>query len=518
MKKESAVLESKLDSLLAPYPREVRVALEKFARQTGEEVFLVGGTVRDALLGCIPGDLDLTIRRDAAGCCRSLIRLLAGGTFVDLGGTGEDVARIVFRGLTIDISGFRADAATIQDDLCRRDFTINAMAVPFSSLQGNAGHVLLIDPLGGLNDLASRLLRSCPGAFSDDPLRLLRGFRFSATLGFSLTEETLAEITRYVALIGRPAAERLNHELDLIMESDRAFSTLHLMHRSGLLGVIVPELYAGLGVEQPEFHHLDVFHHCLLALEKVEDVIGNPGRFFAGCDELLAAYLRAPEVRRCLKWATLLHDIGKPESREVQAGQEGRVTFYGHDEIGARRFQGFAERLKWSNDDRQRTGNLIAMHMHPFHLCNVQRTEPLSKRAILKLCKRAGDELYGLFLLAMADSLASSGEKKPADMEAELANLLRTVLDVYERDIRSVVSSPPLLSGRDLINEFALQPGPIFSVILRELEAQRVEGRIRNRQEAMDWVAACLREGLGKMKDCTFEQDGSSGFRLVKEN
>ncbi|MDP3479016.1 MAG: HDIG domain-containing protein, partial [Desulfoprunum sp.] len=358
-------------------------------------------------------------------------------------------------------------------------------------------------------DLEQGILRSCPAAFSADPLRMLRGFRLSATLGFGLSEETLAEIVRDASLIGRAAAERINHEFDLIMASARAFRTLQTMHRTGLLGWIVPELYKGLGVEQPEFHHLDVFHHSFLALERIEAIIEQPARYYPGSGEALLGYLQKTEVRRCLKWAALLHDIGKPGTREVQVEREDRVTFYGHDEAGSRLFQGFAERLKWSNEDRARTGGLIAMHMHPFHLCNVRRTEPLSKRSILKLCKRAGGELCGLFLLAMADSLASKGEKKPTDMETELADLLCLVLRAYEKDIRPVLGGPPLLSGRDLIAGFGLQSGPIFAVILKELEALRVEGRINNRAEAMDWVAAFLRDRPSEGKNLPFDQDGS---------
>ncbi len=509
MKKESVVQAERLNSLWSPWPREIRLALAGLAQQSGAEIFLVGGTVRDALLGLIPSDLDLTVVRDAAGCCRELIRLLGGGTFVDLGGTGEDVARIVFRGLTIDISGFRGDARSIEEDLCLRDYTINAMAVPLSAVQKGAGQIILLDPLNGYADLEQGSLRSCPEAFSADPLRMLRGFRLSARLGFTLREETLAEIKRDAALIGRAAAERINHELDLIMESAEAFRTLQAMHGTGLLSWIVPELYKGLGVEQPEFHHLDVFHHSFLALERIETIIEQPARYYPDCGDALLGYLQKTEARRCLKWAALLHDIGKPGTRQIQTEREGRVTFYGHDEAGGRLFQGFAERLKWSNEDRERTGSLIAMHMHPFHLCNVQRAEPLSKRAILKLCKRAGRELCGLFLLAMADSLASQGEKKPADVEAELADLLRLVLRAYEKEIRPVVDGPPLLSGRDLIVEFGLQSGPIFAVILKELEALRVEGRVKNRAEAMTWVASFLHDRASEGKNLTFDQDGS---------
>lgn len=497
MKKESIVPLAGLSRLLDLYPPEIGPALEDLARQTGMEIFLVGGTVRDWLLGLAPGDLDLAVTCDAAYCCRRVIGYLAGGAFVDLGGTGEDVARVVYRGLTIDIAGFRGESRTIVEDLRQRDYTVNAMAVPFAAVSA-VGQIPLLDPLDGRGDLGRGVLRRCPGAFIADPLRMLRGFRLSATLGFTLSPETLAEIGENAEYIGRAAAERINHELDLIMESHRAFSAFKAMYDSGLLCRIVPELCAGLGVEQPEFHHLDVFHHSLQALAAIEEIIEQLDRHYPFCADELGRYLEKAAVRRCLKWAALLHDIGKPVTRELQEDKEGRVTFYGHDEVGRNVFEDFAERLKWSNEDRERTGGLIAMHMHPFHLCNVQRTEPLSKRAILKLCRRAGDDLLGLFLLAMADSLASLGEKKPEAMEAELADLLRLVLEVYENDIRPVVSGPPLLTGRDLIESLHLQPGPIFSVILRELEALRVEGKIGNRDEAMDWVTAFLQDRDGR--------------------
>ncbi len=509
MKKESAVPAERLSGLLNPVFRQILPALEELAAGTGREIFLVGGTVRDALLGLSPGDLDLTVARDAARCCRELIRLLAGGTFVDLGGTGEDVARVVFRGLTIDISGFRAGASSIEEDLCLRDYTVNALAIPLATLLDGGQKIILIDPLNGQADLEQSILRSCPGAFPADPLRMLRGFRLSATRGMEISSETLAEMARHAALIGRAAAERITHELDQIMESTRAFATLWAMHGTGLLERIVPELYAGLGLAQPEFHHLDVFHHSFLALELIEAIIAQPARYYGDCQEELSLYLQRAEVRRNLKWAALLHDIGKPGTRAVQVERQGRVTFYGHDEEGSMLLQDLALRLKWSNEDRVRVGGLIAMHMHPFHLCNVQRSELLSKRAILKLCKRAGDELCGLFLLAMADSLASKGEKKPAEMEKELADLLRRVLLVYERDIRPVVGSPPLLSGHDLIEKFALQPGPIFAVILKELEALRVEGRVGNPAEARAWVAAFLRDRAAGQKNLLFDERGS---------
>ena len=500
MEKKRTVRRSSLAGLLGSWPAEIGNALRRLAAGAGE-IFISGGTVRDRLLGLIAGDLDLTVKRDAVGCCRALIGLLGGGAFVELGRTGEDVGRVVWRELTVDIAGFRGGARTIAEDLCRRDFTVNAMAVPLSSL-ADGRNPDLIDPLNGCEDLRQGLLRACPGgAFVDDPLRMLRGFRFQATLGFVFDEATLAGIGRHAGLIAGPAAERISYELALVMDSDRACPVFRAMDAVGLLCHIIPELSAGLGVEQPEFHHLDVHAHSFAAFEQMEAIISSPGRYYPHAAGRLADYLAVGLQRRCLKWAALCHDIGKPATRKIAGDRSGRVTFYNHDETGRDIFQHFAERLKWSKEERERTAGLIGMHMHPFHLCNVRRREALSKRAVLKLCQRAGADLDGLFLLAMADSLASRGEKKPPRMEEELVALFAEVLMILEEDIRPVADGPPLLTGGDLIGELGLEPGPIFSVILRELEALRVEGRITGREQALEWVGAFLAEGAGRAGD-----------------
>ncbi|MBB5347624.1 HD domain-containing protein [Desulfoprunum benzoelyticum] len=494
MQKERTAYRQVLTDLLDPWPPEIGHALRRLDAEIGG-IYLSGGTVRDRLLGRAAGDLDLTVARDAAGCCRALIGLLGGGAFVELGRSGEDVARVVWRGLTVDFAGFRGRAETIAEDLCRRDYTVNAMAVPFDSL-GGGKEAELIDPLHGCDDLRQGILRACPGAYDDDPLRMLRGFRFMASLDFAFDAASLAEIGRCADLIARPAVERISYELGLIMDSPRACPTFRAMDGAGLLRHIAPELYAGVGVEQPEFHHLDVFHHSFAAFEQMEAIIAQPGRHYPQAAGRLDAYLAAGPSRRCLKWAALCHDIGKPAAQAV-AFENGRITFHNHDEIGRRIFRLFAERLKWSKEERERTGQLIAMHMHPFHLCNVRRSEPLSKRAVLKLSQRAGADLDGLFLLAMADSLASRGEKKPPRMEAELVELFGQVLQIIAEDIRPVAVGPPLLTGDDLITELGLSPGPIFRTILQELEALRVEGRITAREEAIAWVTAFIADGAG---------------------
>jgi len=474
------------------YPEKLIRALLAVAEKEKKQLYVVGGTVRDLLLGKRSNDLDITVSEGAAGIVRRLIRQLKSGTLVDLSGPDDEAARLVWQNIQVDIASFREGAQRIEEDLQLRDFTINSIAVKFEQLAESDTAVELIDPARGIEDLVSGRLCHCPSAFTGDPVRMLRGYRLYATLNFSFKEETKREIKKYASLINTVAAERIIYELDLIFDSSRTTSTLQAMHETSLLEELLPELYEGKGVSQPQFHHLDVFEHNMFALRMMENIITDPEQYFPGIGDRLGTYLEESSVVRWVKWAALLHDIGKPETQGESGRESGRVTFYGHDEVGRQMLWSLADRMRWSKKDRENVGALVGMHMHPFHLCNVERTGKVTKRAALKLCQRAGELLPALFLLAMADSLAGQGEKKPERMEEEIAALLNKVLNIYEEDIKPVLTGPRLLTGKDLINNFGLHPGPLFSIIFRKLELARVEGEVTNRQQAMDLVSTLL--------------------------
>jgi poly(A) polymerase len=479
------------------YPAELLQALQRIVGKDGGHIYMVGGTVRDCLLGRVSHDLDLAVSGRALNSAKQLQRELGGGTLVDLSGPEDESFRLVWQGEQIDFSTFRAGAQSIEEDLRLRDFTINAMAVQLPGISGISGEQPnwnLLDPTGGLDDLRNGRVRHCPGAFVADPVRMLRGYRMCATLGFHQEKETNEAVTRHASLINNVAAERISYELKLIFDSPRTAETLRDIGGTGILRQLLPELYQGKGVEQPEFHHLDVLDHSFLALDMMETVIAEPDRFFPGHGETIRDYLKEERVVRCLKWAALMHDAGKPSTKEIRADKDGRVTFYGHDEVGREIFKQFAFRSKWSKADTELVCNLIEMHMHPFHLCNVQREDGLSKKAALKLCRRAGTALTGLFLVAMSDSLASKGEKKPEGMEEELLILFNTVRKMYDETLATVIHGPRLLSGKDLIREGNLSPGPLFTEIFDELESARVEGKVVDRKTALAWVKEYLQE------------------------
>ncbi|MGI9568814.1 MAG: HD domain-containing protein, partial [Desulfobulbia bacterium] len=298
---------------------------------------------------------------------------------------------------------------------------------------------------------------------------------------------------RNVGLIVQSAVERISYECDCIMATSRSFEAIQEMARVGLLEKIAPELWLGDGVDQPSFHHLDVLQHNLETLDCMEQLMGQPARYFPDCPGPLEKYLESRENRVMLKWAALFHDVGKPVVKKSDPQRQDRITFHNHDEEGSRLFLEFAGRLKWSKRSRQRVASLVTMHMHPFHLLSSRsRDGELSRKARLKICRRAGSELPGLFLLAMADCLAGQGEAKPAGLEQELAGIYCELDSLYKKSLEPLLAGPKLLTGDDLIATLALSPGPMFSSILEQVETARLEGDIGSREEALTWVRRYL--------------------------
>ena len=330
------------------------------------EMYVTGGAVRDWLRGEHPGDLDLTVAGDAPAAAR-LFAAATGGAYILLD-ADEGVARVVTQGQGVDFSSFREGTTDIVSDLARRDFSINAMAVAVDPTTGTlAPPYLIIDPLGGAADLALGLVRAPAAAvFDSDPLRLLRAFRFASTLGLAIEEKTGQWIKSRRALIAKPSPERLRYELDLVMASPLAASVFVEMADFGLLAVIFPELFMGAGLVQPASHHLDVLGHNLAALTAMAKLLRDPAAAYP--DPEFAGYLALPARPELLKWAALFHDLGKPETAAVK--DDGRATFYNHDQAGARLFSELAGRLRWSRERSAIVARLIELHMYPFHLNN----------------------------------------------------------------------------------------------------------------------------------------------------
>ena len=283
------------DAVLKPLPEKLLHTLAALSIRRQRLLYFSGGVVRDWLLGVAPVDLDITIPTGALSFAGDLAQAL-GAAFVPLS-PEEGVGRVVWGDLCIDISQFREGTTSIEDDLSRRDFSVNALAVGFDCARRSlADGGRLIDPLGGLTDLSHGVIRLAhPQAFTADPLRMLRAYRFRAALDWRIEAGTKLAIMRQAALINRVSGERLAAEFDKILGCGQCHPTIQEMVEDGLLFQLFPELAPGVGLLQPSSHHLDVFGHSLEALRQIERVIQEPHRFFPSQEwsQDLVAYVHA---------------------------------------------------------------------------------------------------------------------------------------------------------------------------------------------------------------------------------
>jgi len=462
--------------------------LGELAAARGVKVFLVGGTVRELALGRTGPDLDLAVSAQTLDLARDLAAALK-GTFVLLD-EKERTARVVWQQEILDLVEFRAP--TLEGDLQARDFTINALALELEAVLGKRP-LEIIDPWGGLADLSQTVIRVVrPQNFQEDPLRLLRAYRFAATHGFRITPETKAAISAHAPEFSRVAGERVRQELFLLLDAPRAAAVLEDMDRTKLLTQIFQECLDMKGVEQDGFHHLDVFHHCLKTVAFLEEVLAEPQKYLGDLAEELPHYLRPPFQAALLKLAALFHDVGKPQVQGRRTSPD-RYTFYYHERVGVEIFTAAALRLRFSQAEIKTVTHLISLHMRPFLLLPAFREGELTIRALGRLVRHARPHLLGLFILAMADSLAGQGPQKPADAEKVLAELADAAYRFLKERLEPQERQPRLVTGHDLIKVLGLEPGPRFREILTAVEEAQWEGTVRSRQEALDLARSLLR-------------------------
>jgi poly(A) polymerase len=463
------------------------VALRRLAEASGAKLWITGGTLRDVILARWPKDLDLAVDGDPIALGQ---QLAAEGlaTFVPLDpSTGTVRAAIQStQGITwIDMVALRAD--DIETDLWARDFSINAIALPLDD-SFDAGTGVFIDPTGGRDDLHNRTLRlTTDQAISDDPLRILRGYRLMAQLGFELPPKTRQALQQHAALADRPSAERIVQELAGLLAAPDPSVALSAMMADGVLGAIIPELAKAVGVGQNAYHHLDVWEHTLETVRQMATMVHSPA---ARADESFDGYLADTANHSPLLWSALLHDVGKPDCR-TQVDEA--VHFYRHEQVGAKQTAAISKRLRLSKKHQDRITRLVQNHLRPLLLLAQQGPEALTPRAADRLGQAMEDDLAGLFLLAIADTRATQGPAAQKDGEAQLTALWQRLTALREKHILPVDEESPWLTGHDLIHRFGIPEGPLVGEWLAALRDARIEGRINDRQDLKHWLAARLK-------------------------
>lgn len=460
---------------------EHAAVVRRLAQQRDERAWLVGGTVRDMMLGrSVPvADMDVALAGDAVAFGRELADATC-GSYVPLA-EEHGTARVVCPDGVYDVSA--TSGATIELDLARRDLTINAMAV---SVDATAPGDALIDPFGGLDDLRNGVVRAVSeDNLTEDPLRVLRVFRFASTLGFRIDPATLSMCSRQAPLLARPAAERVTRELFLTLAPPRVSPVVRLMDEAGVLSAVLPETRAMRGVTQNEYHHLDVWEHSLEALACLEDVLADLEGLLGDCAGRMSTYLSeqpVPERPRValLKLTELLHDLGKPPAREIR---EGRVTFYEHTRLGADMMRGVCERMRLSRQETEQAVRWVDRHLVPGDMLQ----HPMTERRLARFFRREGQAGLALMLLVLGDAMATRGPAATGAGVERMRTFSRTACDAYYTWGEKRIESRPLVTGRDLMR-LGMQPGPEMGVLLRTLRAKQDAGDLTSREEALAYT------------------------------
>ena len=464
--------------------------LRRFFASQGLEAYLVGGAVRDRLLGREGLDLDIAVEGDAGR--------VAGDAAAALGWRAYplDVARGIFRltttngGPNVDLSPVRG---SIDNDLAQRDFTVDAMALPI------ADNAAIIDPYNGAMDLDRKVIRALsPDAFVDDPGRLLRAIRLAAQLGFDIEPSTRAWMKSNAGLISSVAPERTREELLRLLGGRNTVRWLREMDELGLLCRIVPELEEARGVDQPKEHYWDVFDHCIETTGQVERLLQSEEcSGFLGDDIPVDAHgyfaQHASDGHgrlNLLKLVGLLHDISKPATKTIEPS--GRIRFFGHHTEGAEVAGNILRRLRFSRAGVELASTMVEHHLRPGQMA--KKGELPSRRAVYRFHRDLGDAAVDTVYLNLADYLAARGpdlEKSDWDYRRAVARHILQGSAATEETTRPA----GLIDGHDIMRETGIAPGPRVGEMLEMVREAHSSGCISTREEALSLLAGELRAG-----------------------
>jgi tRNA nucleotidyltransferase/poly(A) polymerase len=463
--------------------------LHAFADEQDVQLYLVGGSVRDVLLNRAVTDLDFALDGDTVAFAKTFADRI-GEAFVKLE-EQPPTARIVIREtqLSLDFAQFRAE--TLEADLRLRDLTINAIALDLSSLLTQP-RVNLIDPCNGYRDLEARTLRF-PGeqVVLDDPLRLLRVYRFAAQLGFEIPEATISLIRRHKDRLSQVerseiphngiAPERIRDEFVKILDVKNATIYLRQMDEIRLLSQIIPEIEEMRGVQQNDYHHLDVWGHSLLALEMFEakPIPDTWQPYRQEIKEYLREHLIYDKRRwQIIKLALLLHDVAKPATKTVNS--QGNTRFIGHEKVGAEMAVEITNRLRLGRKVAKLMNCLVQNHLYLM----TNAGGPV-RQAMIRFLRNTGDDWLGVLLLSYAVLRASQGTlRQPADA-SKTEVLMRRIADLYYQEIRPMMTRGRLITGNDIMRRFGLAPGVKIGRILKHIEDLQFEGKIHTPEDAL---------------------------------
>ena len=476
-----------------------------------QELYLVGGAVRDMFLNRISHDLDFALPSNGISIARRVSNTL-NADFMVLD-EERDTGRVIFTDndgtrTFLDFAVYRG--STFEEDLRNRDFTINAIAFDIHKQT-------IIDPLNGAADVRAKLIRACSAtSIADDPVRILRAIRQAAGFAFKIDLETRKAMKQHANLLPAVSPERKRDELFKILEGPKPDAAMRALEMLGVFPHLLPELTAMKGVEQSAPHIYDVWEHTLSVLGYLDSIIAalrigysaestndmftglltlRIGRFREQFAKHFTASLNTDRsVRAALFFAALYHDVEKPATRSMD--ESGRIRFFDHDMRGAETASNRGRAFNLSNDEIERIEKIIRNHMR-FHFFTSRlegdKQEP-SRKAIYRFFHEAGEAGIDLVLLALADLRGTRGTTLSQETWTAALDIARILLENYWEKPEETISPPRLLDGNELMQELNLQPGRMVGQLLEAIREGQATGKISSRDEALNFAREELKD------------------------
>ncbi|HLO34003.1 MAG TPA: HD domain-containing protein [Anaerolineales bacterium] len=476
-----------------------------------QEVYLVGGAVRDIVLKRLSRDFDFALPSNGISLARRVANALQADFMV------LDSERDTGRVIVTDADGMRTflDFATyrgkdLSEDLYARDFTINAIAFDLHTQT-------LIDPLNGASDASAKIIRACsPTSLSDDPVRILRAIRQAAAFEFKIEMQTRNAMKQAASLLPRVSAERQRDELFKMLEGPKPEASMRALEILGVFPYLLPELPALKGVAQSAPHIHDVWEHTLSVLAHLEKILaalspdynaGDTNDLFTGLLTLRIGRFREQiarhfaeslntdrSVRAALFFAALYHDVQKPATRSIDETE--RIRFFDHEVKGAEVTEKRARAFNLSNDEVERVRAIVQHHMR-FHFLTSRlegEKQGPSRKAIYRFFRDTGKAGVDLVLLGLADLRGIQGATLTQETWATALDVARLLLENYWERPQETVAPPRLVNGDELMSELRLEPGRIIGQLLEAIREGQATGKVKDREQALELARAHLKK------------------------
>ena len=485
--------------------------INDFLTEHGIQGYIVGGFIRDVLLGRDTADIDIALSTDALNVTPELATVL-GGKHITLDESNR-ISRVIVNGAARDTDQWQIDFSTItggiEHDLKRRDFTIDAMAIRIDRVIARVTDSELIDPFNGLADIHHKVIRAVSDdIFESDALRLLRGVRLAAELGFTISRQTEALTRQHCHLIAAVAGERVREELLKLLAVPATGHFILYLDGLGLLTTLIPELAQTKGVDQPGEHRWDVFNHSVKTVTAVDFVLRH-GNWEYADNGILDCVPWSAELERhfnskvsggsthrlLLKLAALLHDIAKPQTKTID--DQGKARFFGHAIEGAKIAADILERLRFSTREIKLVAGVVRHHLRPVQTC---QDELPSQRAIYRYFRDTEEAAIDALFFSLADHLATRGSNLDMTNWSRHAALIEHVLTQHDKQ-ESITAPPKIISGYDIMNTYNLAPGHKIGELLEAVREAQASADIVTREEALSYINRLLAGEISDSRD-----------------